>query len=183
MLGRLFAFSMILYVATVVLINIGFSYIPMIETPIGWVSPMAVVVGAVFVIRDFAQRTAGHLVLVAMAVATLFSYLLADPYVAIASAAAFATSELADWFIYTVTKKPFHQRVLVSSLISAPIDTAVFLFGISGFTVGTFVLMVASKLVAAFIIWGMYRERLADPQSDEAEDDVFENRGPPYRSI
>ena len=178
MLRKLFAFSMLLYIATVVLINIGFSYVPMIETPIGWLSPMAVVVGAVFVIRDFAQRTSGHLVLVAMLIATFLSYILADPFVAIASAAAFASSELADWAIYTATKKPFHQRVLVSSLISAPIDTAVFLFGISGFTVGTFVLMVLSKLVAALIVWGMYRERQA-----QEEREIFENLDPPYRSF
>lgn len=172
MLGRLFAFSMILYVITVVLINIGFSYVPMIETPIGWLSPMAVVVGLVFVIRDYAQRAAGHYVLAAMALATLLSYLLADPFVAIASAAAFASSELADWLIYTATKKPFHKRVLYSSIISAPIDTAVFLFGISGFTLGTFMLMVGSKLVAAVVVWGMYREQLRNVPNDQNEMDL-----------
>lgn len=155
---RLFAPAVIAYVATVVLVNIGFSYVPMIETPIGLLSPMAVVVGAVFVIRDFAQRRSGHLVLVAMLVATLLSYLLADPFVAIASAIAFASSEIADYLIYSITKRPFRERVLYSSLISAPIDTAVFLFGINGFTIGTFILMVLSKLVAAAIIWFSYHE-------------------------
>lgn len=168
MIRNLFAFSMLLYVATVVLVNIGFSYVPMIMTPIGLLSPMAVVVGAVFVIRDFAQRKAGHLVLVAMAAATLLSYLLADPFVAVASALAFASSELADWAIYSATKKPFHQRVLYSSLISAPIDTAVFLFGINGFTIGTFVLMVLSKLIAAGVIWTIYRNEGRVLYSDDA---------------
>lgn len=155
---NLFAPAVLLYVATVVLVNIGFSYVPMIETAIGLLSPMAVVVGAVFVIRDFAQRRSGHLVLIAMVAATVLSYILADPFVAIASAIAFASSELADYLIYSFTKRPFRERVLYSSLISAPIDTAVFLFGINGFTVGTFVLMVLSKLIAAAFIWFTYRE-------------------------
>lgn len=157
MLSKLMTPAVLLYVTTVVLVNLGFSYVPMVDTGFGLFSPMAVVVGAVFVIRDFAQRGSGHLVLIAMAAATLLSYLLADPYVAIASAAAFAASEIADYLIYTLTKKPFHQRVLISSLVSTPVDTAVFLFGINGFTIGTFVLMVLSKLIAAMIIWTTYR--------------------------
>lgn len=159
MLKRLFAFPMILYVAVVIGVNIGFSYVPMISTPIGMVSPMAIIVGSVFVIRDFAQRQAGHLVLFAIAIATIASYLLADPFVAVASAAAFLTSELVDWLTYTVTKKPFGQRVLISSIISTPVDTAVFLFWIDGFTSGTFALMVASKLVAAIVVWMIYNDK------------------------
>lgn len=159
MLKRLFAFPMILYVATVIGVNIGFSYVPMINTPLGMVSPMAVIVGSVFVIRDYAQRQAGHLVLVAIIIATVASYLLADPFVAIASAAAFLTSELVDWLTYTITKKPFGQRVLMSSIISTPVDTAVFLFWIDGFTTGTFALMVVSKLIAAFIVWLYYEKQ------------------------
>jgi hypothetical protein len=55
--------------------------------------------------------------------------------------------------LYTITKKPFHQRVWVSSLLSTPIDTAVFLFWIDQIHVGTFILMVLSKLIAAAVIW------------------------------
>lgn len=152
----MFSIPVAAYIATVVLVNIGFSFVPMISTPIGMLSPMAIVVGAVFVIRDYAQRRAGHGVLIAMAIATALSYALADPYVAIASAIAFATSEIADYLVYSFTRRSFRERVLISSLISAPIDTAVFLFGISAFTIGTFVLMVVSKLVAAAIVWSMY---------------------------
>lgn len=154
--------TLLLYIATVVLLNIGFSYVPMIETPLGFLSPMAVVAGAVFVVRDFAQRQAGHHVLYAMGIAVVLSYLLADPYVATASAAAFAAAELADYAIYTLSGQPFHKRVLWSSAISTPIDTGVFLLGISGFTIGTFVLMVASKMIAAIFIYllGRANERL-----------------------
>lgn len=153
----MFSIPVVAYIATVVLVNVGFSFVPMISTPIGLLSPMAVVVGAVFVIRDYAQRRAGHGVLIAMGLATALSYVLADPYVAIASAIAFAASEIADYLVYSFTRRSFRERVLISSLVSAPIDTAVFLFGINGFTIGTFVLMVLSKLVAAAIIWYIYR--------------------------
>lgn len=157
--SKLLAPAVLLYVASVILVNIGFSYVPLIPTDFGLLSPMAFIVGAVFVIRDFAQRQSGHLVLVAMVVATLASYLLADPFVAIASALAFMTSEAADYLLYSFTKKPFHHRVLISSIVSTPIDTAVFLLGIQNFTTGTFVLMVLSKLVAAIVIFVSYKIR------------------------
>ena len=155
----LLSFAVIAYVASVVLVNIGFSVVPLIPTDFGLLSPMAVLVGGVFVIRDYAQRRAGHWVLLAMLIATGLSYALADPFVATASAAAFITSEFADYALYSFTRKPFHQRVLISSLVSTPIDTAVFLFGINNFTIGTFVLMVLSKLIAAIAIYFVYRAK------------------------
>lgn len=149
----------LMYIGTVVLVNILFSVVPMIPTPIGLVSPVAVIVGAVFVIRDYAQRAARHWIIVAMLVATCISYLMADPFVAVASALAFFTSECVDWALYTVTKKPFHHRVLISSLASTPVDTAVFLWWINDMSFGTFLLMVISKLIAAVVIYTVYSNR------------------------
>lgn len=150
------------YVATIVLVNIGFSHIPPIETQFGLFAPMALVVGGVFVLRDFAQRQAGHYVLVAMGIGALLSYAMASPYVAIASALAFAVSELVDWVIYSTTKKPFHERILWSSVVSTPIDTVVFLLGITAFSWGTFFVMIASKMVAAIVIWWIYNTEPTD---------------------
>lgn len=143
----------VLYVLSILAVNIGFSYIPMVATPIGMLSPVAFAVGGIFVLRDYVQRSVGHHVLWGVGIGAVLSYLLADPFVAIASVLAFVTSELADWVLYTVTKKPFHERVLVSSLLSTPIDTAVFLLWINQMSAGTFALMVMSKMVAAFLIW------------------------------
>lgn len=109
-------------------------------------------------LRDFAQRQIGHKVLVGMAIGSLLSYVMADPYVATASVLAFGIAELADWALYTVTKRPFKDRVLLSSIVSTPIDTLVFLFVISGLTTGTFVLMVLSKMVAAVAVWAYYHK-------------------------
>lgn len=162
----------IAYVGAILLLNLGFSYVPMIETPIGFLSPMAVLAGLVFVLRDYAQRQSGHFVLLGMAAGAALSFWLADPFVAWASVAAFAASELLDWGIYTATKKPFHQRVLVSSLISAPVDTLVFLTLIDGMTWGTFALMFLAKMVAAVVIWGAHntREQLAEEKRVESYD-------------
>lgn len=142
-----------IYVATILGVNLGFSFVPMIETPLGLLSPMALVVGATFVLRDFAQRYAGHYVVLGMAIGAVLSFMLADPFVATASLAAFLVAEGADYLLYTFTKRPFRDRVLLSSAISTPLDTGVFLLGISGFTWGTFALMIASKMVAAVIIY------------------------------
>lgn len=155
----LFSLPVFLYVGLVVIVNLLFSVIPMIVTPIGLVSPVAVIVGAVFVVRDYAQRAAKHYVIVAMIVATIISYLMADPFVAVASALAFFTSEAFDWLFYTVTKKPFHERVLLSSVASTPVDTGVFLWWINDMSPGTFILMVLSKLIAAVVIYTIYARR------------------------
>ena len=152
-----FIVYLVAYVVTILCLNVGFSYVPMVDTGFGLFSPMAVLAGLVFVLRDFVQREGGHLVLFGMAVGAGLSFVLADPYVAVASVAAFAVSGLADWALYTLTRKPFHQRVLLSSLISTPVDTAVFLTLIDGMTVGTFALMVCAKMVAAVGIWLWYR--------------------------
>jgi uncharacterized PurR-regulated membrane protein YhhQ (DUF165 family) len=142
-----------IYVALILLVNLMFSWIPLVETPIGMLSPTALVVGIVFVARDFAQRAVGHWVLAGIVIGAVLTWLMADPFVAYASVAAFVASELTDWVLYTVTKKPFYKRVWISSLLSTPVDTAVFLFMIDQVHIGTFILMVISKLVAAAAIW------------------------------
>lgn len=147
------------YLGAVVLVNILFSYVPMIATPLGLLSPVAILVGTVFIFRDYAQRATGHLVLVAMVAATIISYMMADPFVAVASALAFASSEIVDWILFTVTKKPFGERVFISSLVATPVDTVVFLLWINDLSLGTFVLMVISKMIASAVLWAMYRDR------------------------
>jgi uncharacterized PurR-regulated membrane protein YhhQ (DUF165 family) len=84
---------------------------------------------------------------------------MADPYVALASATAFAVSEVADYLLYTLTKRPFHQRVLLSSAVSTPVDTVVFLWWINALTPATVVLMIAAKLLAAVGIWLYYEHK------------------------
>ena len=141
------------YVLSIVLVNIGFVFITPIPLLGEMFPPMSLIVGAIFILRDFAQREIGHRVLGAMAVGAILSYFMADPFIAIASVAAFFISEIVDWAVYTYTKKPLRQRILLSSAIGTPIDSAVFLLILGFFSPLGFLLMTIAKMIAAVAIW------------------------------
>lgn len=147
------------YLLTVVLINLGFSSLPFIPTPLGVVPVMSLFVGLVFIFRDYAQRQSGHNVLWAMGIACVLSWVFGDPQVVVASVAAFAISEIADFAVYTVTKKPFHQRVLISSAIAVPLDSIVFLALIGVINPAAMLAMSFSKITASVILWIIYEVR------------------------
>ncbi len=151
---------LILYVVLIVAVNYAFIVVPLVKLPDGtmW-PPVALLVGFVFVARDFAQREVGHKVLLAMLVGVGISYFMANPFVATASAVAFLVSELVDWAVYTFTKRPLSQRVLLSSLLGAPVDSAVFLGMLSLLSPVGIVAMSVSKLIGAFIVWWLIRRR------------------------
>lgn len=139
----------VLYLATIVAVNVGFVHVPLIH---GW-PPMSLAVGLVFVLRDFAQREVGHRVLLLMLAGAVLSYFMASPAVALASCAAYLFGELADWAVYTFSRRPLAQRVLLSSAVSAPIDSAVFLAAIGFLTVHGVVLMTLSKMLGAVLVF------------------------------
>jgi len=143
----------IAYVVSIVLVNVGFVYVAPVPLLGEMFPPMSLLVGVIFIFRDFAQREIGHKVLGAMAIGAVLSYLMADPFVAIASVVAFIISELADWAVYTFTKKPLGQRILISSAVGAPIDSAVFLWMLGFFTPVGCLLMIVAKMLSALIIW------------------------------
>ena len=148
------------YIAFIVLVNWGFSVVPLVEMWTGekW-PPMSLAVGLIFVLRDFAQREIGHKVWFAMGAAGILSYLMADPFVALASIIAFVISEAADWAIYTFTKKPFAQRILLSSLVSTPLDSAVFLGVIGHLSWSGVIAMTLSKMIGALVVWQLVKNK------------------------
>ncbi len=152
-----------LYVFSVVLVNVAFSVVPLLSLPGGelW-SPVALVVGFTFVIRDYAQRAVGHLVLPAMLVGGAISWLMADPAVALASMCAFLSGEFLDWAVYTYTGRPFSQRILLSSAISTPVDSAVFLYLVGIFSVSSVLIMTISKMIGALAVFLLARRREVD---------------------
>ena len=148
------------YVFSVVFVNWLFTIVPPIPLPGGEVwPPVSLVVGFVFVIRDYAQRAIGHKVLLAMLCGAAVSYFMAGPEIAFASMAAFLVSELFDWAMYTCTGRPFSQRILLSSLISTPVDSAVFLFLINMAGPGGILIMTLSKLAGALVVFMLVRRR------------------------
>ena len=147
------------YVVLIVLINYGFTVVPLVPVFGEMFPPLSLIVGLVFVARDFAQREIGHKVVGAMLVAGFLSWWMADPFVALASVTAFMISEFADWGGYSWTKKPFAQRILISSIVSTPLDSAVFLAMIGYFSVLNTVLMTVAKLIGAVVVWWMIKKR------------------------
>ena len=146
------------YILSVVLVSIGFVYIPMISLFGEMFPPMTLVVGAIFILRDYAQREIGHKILGAMLIGAVLSYFMADPYIAVASLVAFIISEVVDWSVYTFTKKPLAQRILISSAISTPIDSLIFLQMIGSFTTTGFLVMTIAKMLAALLVWWKVKE-------------------------
>jgi queuosine precursor transporter len=151
--------TVLAYIASIVLVNWAFTVLPMVEVFGTPVPATSLVVGLIFVARDFAQRAIGHYVLFAMLVGTGLSYLMADPFVATASLAAFLISEVVDWAVYTFTKRPFHQRILLSSALSTPVDSIVFLSMIGFFSLPGVVLMTIAKMIGAVIVAAGYASR------------------------
>lgn len=148
-----------LYLLFILVINWGFAHVPVVVLPWGdaW-PPLSIAVGAIFVLRDFSQREIGHRVIWLMLVGTGLSFLLADPHVALASVLAFAVSEAVDWGAYTFAKIDFKRRVLVSSALSAPIDSAVFLFAIGVHSATAVAMMTLSKFVGIAVAWKVSRK-------------------------
>lgn len=153
----------ILYIGLIVAVNYGFTVVPLVDMPGGekW-PPMSLVVGFIFVARDFAQREIGHRVIVAMLLAGVLSYLMASPFVAAASLAAFLISELADWAVYSFTGRPFSQRVLLSSAIGTPLDSVIFLAVIGHLSLAGVIAMTVSKMLGALVVWWMIRRKESD---------------------
>ena len=149
-----------LYILTVVLVNFAFDKVPLLHLPGGeaW-PPVSLIVGFVFVIRDYAQREIGHWVLPAMLVGGIASWLMATPAIALASICAFMTGELLDWAVYSFTRKPFSQRILLSSVLSTPVDSAVFLLMVGIFSIPGVLIMTMSKMVGACIVYYLARQR------------------------
>ena len=143
----------IAYIISIAVINVGFVYVPLIPFYDTMYPPMSIVVGLIFILRDFAQKEIGHKVFIAMLIGAFLSYMMANPYIAVASLVAFLVSETVDWGVYSFTKKPLNERILISSLISTPIDSAIFLIMIGNFSVLATTTMFMSKMFAALVIW------------------------------
>lgn len=150
-----------LYVGLMPFINWSFAAVPTAAIP-DWLGggafqPLAIVTGLVLVVRDFAQRELKHWIWGAMIVGLLLSSLTSWITVVVASGLAFLISETVDWAVYTFSKRPLSQRIMLSSLASAPLDQVVFI-GLASLVVpgifawGTILTGIASKLLGAWVV-------------------------------
>lgn len=145
----------VIYLASIVSVNWLFTVVP----PIGIWQPTSMIVGLTFIFRDLAQRKIGHWVIPVMLAGGAISYVMADPFVAIASVTAFLISEGVDWLVYTFTKRPLRDRILFSSAVGTPIDSIVFTAMIGILSPVNVVVMTVSKMVGAVAVWFSLKEK------------------------
>jgi uncharacterized PurR-regulated membrane protein YhhQ (DUF165 family) len=157
------AFAATIPLANWLISNVGTVCIPdgpcLIPVGFGLMAPAGVLaIGLALVLRDLVQRYLGlTAAFLAIVVGCVLSFLLADPHIAMASAAAFLLSELADLAVYTpLARRRLPLAVAASGLAGAVIDSALFLwlaFGsldlMAGQVVGK---LYASALFAAWLV-------------------------------
>lgn len=122
--------------------------------------------GAALIVRDGLQLHVGRLwMLAAIAAGALISAVTSTPAIALASGVAFAVSELVDWAVFTPLRpRTLPGAVVASSIVSAPVDTVLFLH-LAGFgvtwqaVVGQFIVKTAMALAVAVAL--SYRQRQA----------------------
>ncbi len=150
-----------LYVGLMPFINWSFAAVPTFPIPEwfggGMFQPLAIVTGLVLVVRDFAQRELRHWIWGAMITGLILSSLTSWIQIVVASGLAFLISETVDWAVYTFTKRPLSQRIMLSSMVSAPLDQLVFI-GLASLVVpgifawGTILTGIVSKLLGAWVV-------------------------------
>ena len=148
-----------LYVAAIVAVNWMFTAIAPWPTPMGDLYLANVVVGFIFVLRDYAQREVGHYILFATAAAGVLTWFMVDPAIAAASITAFILSEMADWGVYSFLRRPLSQRILISSMIAVPLDTLAFQDLAGDLTPAAFATEILSKALGVMIVWYILRAR------------------------
>jgi uncharacterized PurR-regulated membrane protein YhhQ (DUF165 family) len=153
-------FNTLVYIALILIINICFSYLPGFKFSHGnFVSIADLLIGFIYIARDFSQREIGHYVLLAMGIGSILSYLLASPVIAQASVLAFIIAEAVDWGIFTLTKWPLSKRILWSASLSAPVDTFVFLKVAHLLNPVEFSMMILAKWLGVLLLWILWRYR------------------------
>lgn len=111
--------------------------------------------GLTFVLRDAVQDGLGKAVTLGLiAVGAALSYLVADPFIALASGCAFLAAEIADLLIYSPLRKRGYVRAAVASnIVGAFVDTILFLW-IAGFPIADAIAgqMVGKVAVTALVV-------------------------------
>lgn len=159
-------FATISYISAIVILNMAVVYLPMIAAFGQRMSPADILVGIIYLGRDFAQQELRHYIFLAMLVGAVLSYVLATPTIALASMSAFIVGELIDWALFTFTRRPLSQRLVLSAVVSSPFDSAVFLGVIGRLTPLPFFIMTFSKIMGVMLLWALWYARRTQQQAE-----------------
>lgn len=171
-----FAFLATIPAANWLIGNVGTHCVPngpcLVPVGFGLEAPSGVLmVGLALVLRDIVHRNmGGKWALSAVAAGTLISYVVADPYIALASVTAFAVAELANQAIYQpIYRKNLIAAVLASSIVGAVLDSVLFVwvaFGSLDYSLGQIVGKLWMIAAAASVVWCI--DRRSAPTEGEA---------------
>lgn len=127
-----------MYVVAVVLANIVTARFGLVDVGFGlMVTAGTYAAGFALLTRDFVHRYGNRwYALASIAVGGGLSWVMSTPALAIASTVAFVTAELVDLAVFEPIRngRGFVPAALVSNVVSAPVDTFVFL-GLAGFPI------------------------------------------------
>lgn len=129
------AIALAVYIGAIVAANILSANFGLVPVGFGLlVSAGTYAAGFALLSRDFVHNYLGiRGVLLGIAVGVALSWLLATPALAVASAVAFLVAEFADLIVFQwIRPRGFVRAALVSNVVSAPVDTVLFLW-IAGF--------------------------------------------------
>lgn len=118
------------YLATVPTANLAISAYGLVPVGFGLTAPAGVyLAGASFVLRDLVRESFGNKTALAVVILGSFvSYVISDPMIAVASAAAFLTSELFDAAVYEpIRSRTPIRAAFVSNTVGAVVDSCIFL--------------------------------------------------------
>lgn len=127
--------SVAVYLSTIVTANwlvVRYGFVPV---GFGLMAPAGTyVVGLAFVARDAVQDTIGRFgAFIVLVAGACLSWFVASPALALASAAAFGLSELADMTIYTpLRQRGYLRAALASNVVGSAVDSVTFLW-LAGF--------------------------------------------------
>lgn len=150
------AAAVLVYVGAIVAANVLTFHLGLVPVGFGLVVTAGTyAAGFALLARDFVHRYAGlPWVFAGIAFGIVLSWLLASPAIALASVVAFGVAELADLVVFVkVRPKGFVRAALISNVVSAPIDTVLFLW-IAGFplTFESIVGQLVGKILWATIV-------------------------------
>jgi uncharacterized PurR-regulated membrane protein YhhQ (DUF165 family) len=136
----------------------------LIPVGFGLMAPSGVLlVGLALVLRDWLQElTNWKWSALAVTFGAIVSWVLADPFIAIASAVAFFTAEMLDLAVYTPLRKSGRAlAVFVSGLVGSVVDSVIFVylaFGSLEFSAGNTLgkLYATVAVTLAIFVWSKY---------------------------
>ena len=115
--------------------NVGTICVPdgpcLIPLGFGIMAPSGVLmVGLALLLRDFVYESLGSKwTLAAVGIGSVLSYVLADPFIAIASVVAFSVSELSDYAVYSkLRERGKSLAILASGVVGSILDSTIFLY-------------------------------------------------------